>query len=158
MDNIQENLNRIARLNELAEEDSEDLLNSNDLFTKSDPPPIDRDEVYDQVSQIYQPKFDVDMEIDAIESGDQFPELQSICAIAIARYKNSLSYQTYKELNILKNKIKDRILIEENESAKAMARYFIKRTAINRSSNPAMGDAARNQIEFEMDEQEDEYE
>ena len=89
MDNIQENLNRIVRLNELAEEDSEDLLNSNDLFTKSDPPPIDRDEVYDQVSQIYQPKFDVDMEIDAItpeEAGEMSRKEMNIFLLSLMDY------------------------------------------------------------------------
>lgn len=70
-------------------------------------------------------------------------QLISVCALLIARQKNSEKYQLYKKAAVIKNKMKLDIQKDEYDNAKALAQKFLVKVSTTNNSSIARDAANR---------------
>ena len=79
----------------------------------------------------------------SFDNKTRMAQLISVCALLIARQKNSEKYQLYKKAAIIKNKMKLDIQKEEYDRAQALAQKFLVKVSTTNNSSIAR-DAANN--------------
>jgi len=79
----------------------------------------------------------------SFDNKTRMAQLISVCALLIARQKNSEKYQMYKKAAVIKNKMKLDIQKEEYDAAQALAQKFLVKVSTTNNSSVAR-DAANN--------------
>lgn len=73
----------------------------------------------------------------SFDNKTRMAQLISVCALLIARQKNSEKYQMYKKAAVIKNKMKLDIQKEEYEAAQSLAQKFLVKVATTNNSSVA---------------------
>jgi len=73
----------------------------------------------------------------SFDNKTRMAQLISICALLIARQKNSEKYQMYKEAAVIKNKMKLDIQKEEYDAAQSLAQKFLVKVSTTNNSSVA---------------------
>lgn len=73
----------------------------------------------------------------SFDNKTRMAQLISVCALLIARQKNSEKYQLYKKATIIKNKMKLDIQKEEYDRAQALAQKFLVKVSTTNNSSIA---------------------
>jgi hypothetical protein len=119
--------------------DDDELLNElNQIFTPILVMQGFEGSIADQINEAFsEASVLTEKNIISFDNETRMAQLISICALLIAKQKNSEKYQMYKKAAVIKNKMKLDIQKDEYDAAQALAQKFLVKVATTNNSSVA---------------------
>ena len=119
--------------------DEDDLLNElNQIFTPILVMQGFEGDIADQINEAFsEASILMEKNIISFDNKTRMAQLISICALLIAKQKNSEKFQMYKKAAVIKNKMKLDIQKDEYDAAQALAQKFLVKVSTTNNSSVA---------------------
>lgn len=149
------------RINDLSDNPNilEDEINPENNFNGNNNDNVNDDELLDELNKLFTPILVMqgfegsiadqineafseasvltEKNMISFDNKTRMAQLISVCALLIARQKNSEKYQLYKKASVIKNKMKIDIQKEEYDKAQALAQKFLVKVSTTNNSSIA---------------------